>query len=61
MSKSFFIVPLLLLMLIACNSHTGEPDASGSFEADEVVVSSEIGGKLLSFNIDEGGHVEKIA
>lgn len=59
MSKSFFIVPLLLLMLVACNSHTGEPDASGSFEADEVVVSSEIGGKLLSFNIEEGGHVEK--
>lgn len=29
-------------------------DASGSFEADEVIVSSQLGGQLLSFNVEEG-------
>ena len=29
-------------------------DASGSFEADEIIISSEQNGKLLSFNVQEG-------
>jgi HlyD family secretion protein len=38
----------------ACGTRNTAPDASGTFEADEVIVSSEIGGKILSFNVEEG-------
>ena len=38
----------------ACNRSKYDADASGTFEADEVIVSSEIGGKLLSFTPEEG-------
>ena len=38
-------------LLWACNRNGIEYDASGTFEADEIIVSSEITGKLLSFNI----------
>ncbi len=30
-----------------------QSDASGTFEADEVIVSAELVGKILSFNIEE--------
>lgn len=43
-----------LLFLAACGNKNGEYDATGTFEADEVVVSSELGGKIVSFAIEEG-------
>ncbi len=36
-----------------------QSDASGTFEADEVIVSAELPGKILSFNIEEGLIVPK--
>lgn len=51
-------VPIVLLMLFqifaSCKSGNHNIDASGSFEADEIIVSSEGAGKILLFNIDEG-------
>lgn len=46
-------------MIFACNKNNQNFDASGSFEADEVVVSSELAGKLLSFTIEEGDTISK--
>jgi multidrug efflux pump subunit AcrA (membrane-fusion protein) len=43
-----------LLIFTACNSHKLVTDASGVFESDEVIVSSEQNGKLLSFPVQEG-------
>lgn len=37
---------------------TPQPDAYGSFEATEVVVSAEFPGRLVAVNITEGGHIE---
>ncbi len=49
------IIPFLLLMLVqSCSNKKESFDASGSFEADEVIVSAEIGGQILQFNVDEG-------
>ncbi|MGI6794179.1 HlyD family secretion protein [Bacteroides sp. KG68] len=45
---------MLLLFLSACSGSTSEYDATGTFEATEVVVSAEVSGKLLSFDIEEG-------
>lgn len=47
-------VGMLLLFLSACSGSTSEYDATGTFEATEVVVSAEASGKLLSFDIEEG-------
>jgi HlyD family secretion protein len=48
-----------LLLLAACSSKNGKFDATGTFEADEVIVSSELPGKLLRFTIEEGQTISK--
>jgi HlyD family secretion protein len=45
---------LILLTAVACNRNKINTDASGVFESDEVIVSAEQNGKLLSFPIQEG-------
>jgi len=55
MFRNKIIIPLSLLLIIqSCGSKKENYDASGSFEADEVVVSSELGGQILKLNVDEG-------
>ncbi len=50
-----YILPLILIILLqACGKKKDVYDASGSFEADEVVVSAQLNGQLLSFNVNEG-------
>ncbi|HCN83734.1 MAG TPA: HlyD family secretion protein, partial [Sphingobacteriaceae bacterium] len=51
--KYVYVIALAILAS-ACNRNKNDADASGTFEADEVIVSSEIGGKLLSFTPEEG-------
>ncbi|MBB3188147.1 HlyD family secretion protein [Microbacter margulisiae] len=41
------------LLFTSCHS-SDQYDAQGTFEATEVIVSSEASGKILAFNIDEG-------
>ena len=53
------LVLILILLIAACGSNTMHPDATGTFEADEVIVSAEVPGKILSFNIDEGSQLPK--
>jgi len=43
-----------LLLLSSCNSGI-EQDATGTFEATEVIISSETAGKLMRFDVEEGG------
>lgn len=45
------------LALTACGNSKNDFDATGTFEATEVTVSSEQNGKLLSLNISEGDRV----
>lgn len=59
--KQFFIKSELILMglglsliLTSCGKSNDGEDASGTFEATEVIVSSEASGKILSFDIEEG-------
>ncbi|GET29389.1 membrane protein [Prolixibacter sp. SD074] len=42
------------LMLMGCNRNNKMSDAYGNFEVDDVIVSSEVSGKLLQFNLSEG-------
>jgi HlyD family secretion protein len=48
-----------LVTTISCNNHKDDYDASGNFEADEVIVSAEQNGVLLSFSINEGDRVNE--
>lgn len=52
-SLNYFVASVLILM-ISCNRNRFEFDASGTFEADEVIVSSEVGGRIQAFSIEEG-------
>jgi HlyD family secretion protein len=45
---------LLFVCFMACNNNKKDYDASGNFEADEVIVSAQQTGQLLSFNVREG-------
>ena len=51
--KSFKLLPVLFL-LGACSSSTPEYDATGTFEATEVIVSAEASGKILGLDVEEG-------
>jgi HlyD family secretion protein len=55
----FGITATTSLLIISCNRSEGEFDASGTFEADETIVSSEMPGKILSFNVEEGMQIPK--
>src|SRR2546421_3620865 len=54
-----YISVFMFLLFTACKQNNPQFDASGNFEADEVIVSSEINGKILSLGIDEGATLAK--
>lgn len=45
------------LLLVACGDKDNTFDATGTFEATEVTVSAEQTGKLLRFDVQEGGKI----
>lgn len=50
----FMLIALLALLYTSCSKKDGQYDASGTFEATEVMVSSEVAGRILAFDIREG-------
>ena len=52
--KRSFIILAALLTLASCNRNQFEHDASGTFEATEVIISSEASGQIELFNLKEG-------
>lgn len=46
------------MMLSACGNGTPDYDATGTFEATEVIVSAEAAGKLLRLEVEEGTKLE---
>lgn len=45
------------LILASCSSNKINYDAAGNFEADEVIVSAQQNGELLSYTVQEGEHL----
>lgn len=45
---------LIMLISVSCSDDSGFHTAYGNYEAVEITVSSEVAGKLLSLNIEEG-------
>lgn len=54
MRNTFLLLSITIFFLIACHAKKEAFDASGSFEVDEVIVSSELSGQILTFNVHEG-------
>ncbi len=50
----YLSIPVIFFFLAACSGRETEADASGNFEADEVIVSAQQNGQLLSFTVQEG-------
>ena len=55
----FGITAIASLLIISCNRSESDFDASGTFEADETIVSSEMPGKILFFKVEEGMQISK--
>ena len=58
-TRFLLYIALLPVLLSGCSSNNNASDAQGTFEADEVIVSSEVPGKIKSLNIDEGSVLKK--
>ena len=54
-----FFIGLGLLLFFSCSNKDGDYDASGSFEAIEIIVSSEATGKIEYLNFMEGQQLDK--
>lgn len=54
MKYSILTLATLAFVLASCNRNKFNHDASGTFEATEVIVSAEGAGKIEAFNITEG-------
>ncbi|MBF1541910.1 MAG: HlyD family secretion protein, partial [Prevotella salivae] len=48
----------IMCLLMCCSNNDNVFDATGTFEATEVTVSAEQTGKLIRFDIQEGGKVD---
>ena len=56
-NKLVWINLCLIMLLSACGNKQQAFDATGTFEATEVIVSSEAAGRILSFDVTEGNEV----
>jgi HlyD family secretion protein len=52
-----YLIPALLIF--SCNNNTDQFDASGAFEAEETIISSEANGTILQLDIQEGQMLER--
>ncbi len=56
--KNLTLIALIACAAVSCNSKSDKADAYGNFEAEETVISAEVNGKLLEFNLDEGNELK---
>lgn len=47
-------IAILVLLLTACARNAEDYDASGAFEAEEIIISAEVTGKIMAFRAEEG-------
>ena len=57
--KKYLLLFGIVAALFSCNGGDDKSDAYGNFEADETIISSEIAGKLLRFEGEEGRLVKQ--
>lgn len=55
--NKFFLTLIILTGFVSCKNSDNEFDATGNFEAEEVIVSAESTGKIVEFKVDEGSRI----
>jgi HlyD family secretion protein len=58
MRTLFYILLVTCFFVTACNNSNNHFDASGSFEAEETIISSEAAGVIEQFDVNEGQTVQ---
>ena len=56
--RHLIFISLCSLLWTACGNTDNDFDASGTFEATEILVSSEANGKIMELNIEEGDRLD---
>lgn len=51
------LIPVIILLAAGCGRGDSDSDAWGSFEADEVIISSETSGRIVLMNVTQGTQV----
>lgn len=59
MKKISIWIIAYMISMTSCHHQSSEYDATGTFEATEIIVSAETSGKLIFFNADEGKLLQK--
>lgn len=61
MKRNFISIILLIVTFLfaSCSDGNGDFDATGTFESEEIIVSSEAMGKIVKFDIDEGTQLKQ--
>ena len=54
MIRIFLLTTFSLLLFYSCSESASEYDATGTFEANDVIVSTGATGKIIQLNVDEG-------
>lgn len=57
MKTIFRLIPIILV-IASCSEQNSKSDAYGNFEATEIIVSSEVAGKVLSFTLNDGDELK---
>ncbi|MBP6511386.1 MAG: HlyD family efflux transporter periplasmic adaptor subunit [Bacteroidia bacterium] len=58
-TKNILSLLIIALFFTSCKNGNGDFDATGTFEADEIIVSSETAGRILQFDAAEGSLLKK--
>lgn len=58
MRKSLITMLLIPLLAASCSNDNDKPDAYGTFEATEVIISSQANGKIQYFTVEEGQTID---
>ncbi|GHV17269.1 membrane protein [Bacteroidia bacterium] len=57
--KYTILIAVLILVCSSCDRNKFNHDASGTFEATEIIVSAEVSGKIEQFDVTEGDELTK--
>lgn len=53
------IFTILIVLIVSCDNNNSEYDATGSFEATEIIVAAEASGKIIRLNVKEGQQLKE--
>ena len=56
--KKNLIIAALSVLVFGCANNSEKSDAFGNFEAEPVIVSTEVSGKILQLNVEKGQKIE---